>query len=47
MSVEDIKEYAKFCRDGWKEVIQNDEPNRRLVCVLVSKCFTHFRIVYF
>jgi hypothetical protein len=47
MSVEDLKEYAKFFRDGWKEVIQNDEPNNRLVCVLVSKFFTHFRIVYF
>jgi hypothetical protein len=39
MSVEDLKEYAKKFRNGWKEVIQNDEPNNRLVCVLVSKFF--------
>jgi hypothetical protein len=30
MSVEDLKEYAKFFRNGWKEVIQNDEPNNRI-----------------
>jgi hypothetical protein len=47
MSVEDLKEYAKFFRNGWKEVIQNDEPNNGLVCVLVSKFFMHLRIVYF
>jgi hypothetical protein len=47
MSVEDLKEYEKFFRDGWKKVIQNDDPNNRLVCVLVSKFLTHFRIVYF
>jgi hypothetical protein len=47
MSAEDVLEYAKFCRDGWKKVIQNDDPNRRLVCVLVRKFLTHFMIVYF
>jgi hypothetical protein len=47
MSVEDLKKYAKKFRDGWKEVIQNDEPINKLVCVLVSKFFTRFRIVYF
>jgi hypothetical protein len=45
MSVEDIKEYAKFCRNGWKVLIQNDEPNVGLVCVIVSTCFMHLRIV--
>jgi hypothetical protein len=47
MSVEDLKEYAKSCHDGWKKVIHNDESDIRLVCVLVSKFLTHFRIVYF
>jgi hypothetical protein len=47
MSVEDLKEYANFFRDGWKEFIQNYESNIKLVCVLVSKFFTHFRIFYF
>jgi hypothetical protein len=47
MSAEDVLEYAKFFRDGWKKVIQNDDPNRRLVCVLVMKTLTHFLIVYF
>ena len=47
MSVEDVLEYAKFCWDGWKKVIQNDDPNCRLVCVLVRKILTHFMIVYF
>jgi hypothetical protein len=47
MSVEYLKEYAKIFHDGWNEVIQNDELNIRLVCVLFSNFFTHFRIVYF
>jgi hypothetical protein len=47
MSAEDVKEYAKFCHDRWKKVIQNDDSNNRLVCVLVSKFLMHFRIVYF
>jgi hypothetical protein len=47
MSAEEVLEYAKFCRDGWKKVIQNDDPNRRLVCVLFRKFLTHFMIVYF
>jgi hypothetical protein len=46
MSVEDIKEYAKKNRNGWKVLIQNDEPNIRLVCVIVSKFFMHLRIVF-
>jgi hypothetical protein len=36
MLVEDLKEYTNFFHDGWMEVIQNDEPNNRLVCVLIS-----------
>jgi hypothetical protein len=47
MSAEEVLEYAKFCRDGWKKVIQNDDPNRRLVCDLFRKILTHFMIVYF
>jgi hypothetical protein len=47
MSVEDFKEYAKYFCDGCKKIIQNDDPNNKLVCVLVSKFFMHFRIVYF
>jgi hypothetical protein len=32
MLAEEVLEYSKFCWDGWKKVIQNDDPNRRLVC---------------
>jgi hypothetical protein len=28
MSAEEVLAYSKFCRDGWKKVIQNDDPNR-------------------
>ena len=45
MSAEDFLEYEKFCRDGWKKVIQSDDPNCRLVCVLFKKFLTHFMIV--
>ena len=44
MLVEYLKEYAKKIHNGWKEVIQNDEANNGLVCVLVSN---FLRIVYF
>jgi len=27
MSAAEVLEYAKFCQDGWKKVIQNDDPN--------------------
>jgi hypothetical protein len=47
MSAEEVLEYAKFCRDGWKKVIQNDDPNHRLVCDLFRQILTHFMIVYF
>jgi hypothetical protein len=47
MSAEEILEYAKFFRDGWKKVIQNDNPNRRLVCDLFRQILMHFMIVYF
>jgi hypothetical protein len=47
MSVEEVLEYAKFCRDGWKKVIHNDDPNCRLVCDLFRKILTHFLILYF
>jgi hypothetical protein len=47
MSVEEILEYAKFCWDGWKKVIQNDDLNHRLVCDLFRQTLTHFMIVYF
>ena len=46
MSIEDIQEYEKKFHNGWKVFIQNDEPNIRLVCVVVSKFFMHLRIVY-
>jgi hypothetical protein len=46
MSIEDIWEYAIFFRNGWKELIQNDESNTGLVCVTVSKFFMHLRIVF-
>ena len=45
--VEYLKEYENFCRDGWKKVIHNDDPNNKLVCVLVSNFLMHFMIVYF
>ena len=47
MSAKEVLEYAKFCQDGWKKVIQNDDPNCRLVCDLFRKNLTHFMIVYF
>ena len=47
MSAEEVLEYAKFCWDGWKKLIQNDDPNHRLVCDLFRKILTHFMIVYF
>jgi hypothetical protein len=47
MPTKNILEYEKFCWDGWKKVIQNDDTNRRFVCVLVSKFLTYFMIVYF
>jgi hypothetical protein len=47
MSAEEVLEYAKFCRDGWKKVIQSDDLNRRLVCDLFRQIVTHFMIVYF
>jgi hypothetical protein len=34
ISAEEFLEYAKFCRDGWKNLIQNDDLNHRLVCDL-------------
>jgi hypothetical protein len=46
MSIEDIQKYKKKFCNGWKELIQNDEPNTRLVCVIVSKVFMHLRIVF-
>jgi hypothetical protein len=46
MSIEDIREYEKCFRNSLKELIQNDEPNTRLVCVTVSKFFMHLRIVF-
>jgi hypothetical protein len=46
MSIEDIREYEKHFRNSLKELIQNDEPNTGLVCVIVSKCFMHLRIVF-
>ena len=45
MSVEDLKEYVHFFRNDWKMLIQNDELNIRLVCVIVSKFFMHLMIV--
>jgi hypothetical protein len=47
MSAEEVLDYAKFCRDGWKKLIQNDDPNRILVCDLFRQILTHFMIVYF
>ena len=41
MLVEEVLEYAKFCHDGWNKVIQNDDPNRRLVCDLFRQILTH------
>jgi len=47
MSAEEVLEYAKSCRDALKKLIQNDDPNRRLVCDLFRQILTHFMIVYF
>jgi hypothetical protein len=47
LSAEEVLEYAKFCRDGWKRLIQNDDPNRTLVCDLLKQILTHFMIFYF
>jgi hypothetical protein len=47
MSTEDVLGYARFYLDGSKKVIQNNDPNQRLVCVLFRKLLTHFMIVYF
>jgi hypothetical protein len=47
MSAEEVLEYAKFFRDGWKKLIQIDDPNRRLVCDIFRQVLTHFMIVYF
>ena len=47
MSAEEVLEYAKFCQDGWKKLIQNDDPNRTLLCDLLRQILTHFMIVYF
>jgi hypothetical protein len=47
MLAEEVLEYAKFCRDGWKKFIQNDDPNCGLVCDLFRQILTHFMIVYF
>jgi hypothetical protein len=47
MSAEEVLEYAKFCRDGWKKLIQIDDPNRGFVCDLFTQILTHFMIVYF
>jgi hypothetical protein len=45
MSIEDIHEYAKIFRNGWKELIHNDELNIGSVCVIISKFFMDLRIV--
>ena len=47
MSAEEVLEYAKYFRDGSKKVIQNDDPNPRLVCDLFRQILTHFMIIYF
>jgi hypothetical protein len=47
MSAEEVLEYAKFFRDGCKKVIQNDDPNHRLVCDLFMQILMHFMRVYF
>jgi hypothetical protein len=47
MSTEEVLEYAKSCRYALKKLIQNDDPNRRLVCDLFRQILTHFMIVYF
>jgi hypothetical protein len=47
MLAKEILKYAKFCRVGWKKVIQNDDSNRKLVCDLFRRILTHFMIVYF
>jgi hypothetical protein len=46
MSIEDIQEYTKCFHNSLKELIQNDEPNTGLACVIVSKFFMHLRIVF-
>ena len=33
MYTEDIKEYARACRNGWQELIVNEEEGVGLVCV--------------
>jgi hypothetical protein len=47
ISTEEVLEHEIFFCDGWKWVIQNDDPNPRLVCVLFRKLLTHFMIVCF
>jgi hypothetical protein len=47
MSLEEVLEYVKFCRYGWKKVIQNDNPNHKLVCDLFRQILTYFMIGYF
>ena len=46
MSVEEVLEYAKSCRDSLKKIIQNDDLNHRLVCDLFRQILTQFMIVY-
>ena len=47
MLVEKFLDYESFYPDGWKKVIQNDDTNRILICVLFREIFMHFMIVFF
>ena len=46
MSIEDIREYEKHWCNSLKELIQNDEPNTKLVCVTVTKKIHAFEDIF-
>jgi hypothetical protein len=45
MSLEEVQAYAKFCHNGWKDLIGHEEGGIGSICVTIGKCFMHSMII--
>ena len=45
MSFEEVHDYAKFCRNGWQDLIGHGEEGIGLVCVTIGTSFMNSMII--
>jgi hypothetical protein len=42
MSLEEVRAYAKFCRNGWQDLIGHEKEGIGSICVTIGQMFHAF-----